>query len=294
MKTVFVGQNILGGLTLQKILQSKITVDLIVTRPDNDYYNLVVDVARQYGFHTEKSQNLNQDESIQKKFNAVRPELGVCCSWGHIIKEPLLCLPTIGWINLHPSFLPEYRGPRPIEWQIFHGKKTVGCTVHFMTRRFDEGNIIFQTRIPISQNDNREAVQFKCGLQLGNLAVQAIKLLSDNPKHHGKVQDSSKASYAPYRDSLRCLQIDKPAVTMINQIRALSPFPLCTIQYNDQAISIASASMTNTEVNANSETLFIADTGKLWVSSKDYYVQIDSIKHKGQIHEDYYSLLEKL
>jgi methionyl-tRNA formyltransferase len=294
MKVFFVGQNILGGLTLQKLLKTSTIPkpDFAVTRLDNDYFNMVAAISNQNDLKLIKSKNINTDGKIENFYRPGRPALGICCSWGHLIKEPLLKYPKLGWINLHPSFLPEYRGPRPIEWQIFHGKQDIGCTVHFMTKRFDQGHIIFQSYVHTTFEDNREDIQKKCGRELGHLVVRAVSLLSKDPDFVGQAQNEAQASYAPERNQLIPIQFKNPAYKIFNQIRALSPYPLCQISYNGLTFKILSASILSKKVKKRSPDVIISQQGKLWISSSDYYVQVDQIKFQGQAYSNYQFLLE--
>lgn len=294
MRIFFVGQNILGGLTLHALLRAEIKVDMVITRPKNDYQNLVQEVANRFDLVTFESSNLNADCIVEKYYEATKPDLGICCSWGHLIKEPLLNFPTLGWINLYPSYLPEYRGPRPIEWQIFHGKTTIGCTVHFMVQKFDEGNIIFQTRVPISSDDNRESAQRKSGRELGKLAVKAAELLKNNPQFQGTIQNECSATYAPHRSELRNIRLDMPAKSIINQIRSLSPFPLCITEYRGRSIPIVAASIVDLRTKLGSDPVFIGPDNKLWLSASDFFVRVESVKHNEKVYTEYQFLLESL
>lgn len=66
----------------------------------------------------------------------------LCCAWPHRLGPEVLRVPLRGWFNLHPSDLPLWRGGLPIPWQLAFRVQRVGCTVHEMTPRFDDGPVI--------------------------------------------------------------------------------------------------------------------------------------------------------
>ena len=84
---------------------------------------------------------------------AKKPNLLVSLHYRDRIPKEVLNIPDCGCINLHPSLLPEYSGCFSIPWTIIDGQKETGYSYHYMVERFDEGNIIFQKRISISQYD---------------------------------------------------------------------------------------------------------------------------------------------
>lgn len=65
------------------------------------------------------------------------------------IPSPLLALPRLGFLNLHPSLLPRYRGPAPLFWQLRHGETETGVTVHWMDEELDTGDIARQTALAL-------------------------------------------------------------------------------------------------------------------------------------------------
>src|SRR5262249_30533427 len=95
---------------------------------------------------------MSEDLLEPKFFGALRefaPDLLVVATYPTKIPQPLLDLPRLAAINLHPAYLPRYRGACPEFWAIRNGETETGVTFHKMTERFDAGAILSQTRIPI-------------------------------------------------------------------------------------------------------------------------------------------------
>jgi methionyl-tRNA formyltransferase len=70
-----------------------------------------------------------------------------------MLKRPLLELPRRGGVNLHGSLLPRYRGRAPVNWQLLHGEKESGATLHYMVARADAGDVVDQEPFAIGPDD---------------------------------------------------------------------------------------------------------------------------------------------
>jgi methionyl-tRNA formyltransferase len=81
---------------------------------------------------------------------SLAPSLGIVACFPRLLPESLLAVPRHGFLNVHPSLLPEYRGPAPIFWQLRAGEQRTGITVHWMDARFDTGAIAAQRLVPLA------------------------------------------------------------------------------------------------------------------------------------------------
>ncbi|MGA2667025.1 MAG: peptide deformylase [Patescibacteria group bacterium] len=100
-------------------------------------------------------------------------DLLICADFGQILPKQILEIPTIKAINIHPSLLPKYQGPSPIQTALLQGEKVTGVSIIEMTVKIDEGPIITQTEIDIAENDDYTTLRDK-------LATVGIKLLAKN------------------------------------------------------------------------------------------------------------------
>ena len=82
---------------------------------------------------------------------SLQPDFIFSVQYRPLLKPPILNLPTSGCINLHFGLLPRYGGCYPIAWSILNGEKQAGSTLHYMVEKFDEGDIIAQTSVPIKE-----------------------------------------------------------------------------------------------------------------------------------------------
>jgi methionyl-tRNA formyltransferase len=135
------------------------------------------------------------DEHARKEIEALQPDGVVMASFDQIIGARALAIPKHGWLNIHPSALPLYRGPEPVYWTIADGADTAGITLHRAAPRFDAGPILAQRVIPVGPGDTSGTLTHK----LSKAGVEALpealgKLLTDDP---GTPLDMERATYRP-------------------------------------------------------------------------------------------------
>lgn len=142
-----------GGLIqlLTSIVKSRLLGKLRRRRTAGEFYSLE-QLARAFDVPFKKIGNPNADEFVGSvRERAADVIVSVACPY--ILKEKLLSLPPRGCINIHHAPLPRYKGMMPTFWQMFHGEKTVGVTVHFMSAKVDEGGALLQEQLAIEPGE---------------------------------------------------------------------------------------------------------------------------------------------
>ena len=91
--------------------------------------------------------------SFISELSHLKPDLLLSVAFPQIFEKEVIEVPSRGAINIHHSSLPEYRGMLPTFWQLYHGKKELGITVHQINERIDDGQIIIQESYPTLEND---------------------------------------------------------------------------------------------------------------------------------------------
>jgi methionyl-tRNA formyltransferase len=135
------------------------------------------------------------DEHSRKDIAALQPDAVLMASFDQIIGARALAIPAHGWLNVHPSPLPLYRGPEPIYWMLADGAPQAGITLHRAVPRFDAGPILAQRLLPIAPDDNAGTLTRKlCAAGVEALPEALDKLLRDDP---GIALDMSSATYRP-------------------------------------------------------------------------------------------------
>ncbi|OGF69348.1 methionyl-tRNA formyltransferase [Candidatus Giovannonibacteria bacterium RIFCSPLOWO2_02_FULL_45_14] len=153
------------------------------------------------------------------------PDLGVIAYYGKIIPRKTLEIPKHGFINIHPSLLPRYRGPSPVRTAILAGDKITGVTIHITVPKVDAGPIIAQKEFPINPEDNYEALEEKLFREAAGMLPRAIEDWLSG-KIILKEQDESKATYTKIiKTEDGHINWGRTPEEILRQIRALSPNP---------------------------------------------------------------------
>jgi methionyl-tRNA formyltransferase len=135
------------------------------------------------------------DEHSLMQLSALAADAFVMASFDQIIGSRALHIPRHGWLNIHPSLLPEYRGPEPVYWAIADGASDTGITLHRAVPKVDAGPILAQRSVPIAVTDTAGTLTRRlaaAGVELLPGAVEAM--LRDEP---GRQPDLSRGTYRP-------------------------------------------------------------------------------------------------
>ena len=163
-------------------------------------------------------------KEISGYLKSLSPDAIVVVAYGKILPEEILEIPKFGSINLHPSLLPELRGPEPIPWSIILGKEKTGLATMWMDKGVDTGDIILQKEIEILPEDTKGSLEQKMSLAGAELLCETLKIIESGDAHRQKQEE--KSSFAPIIEKSDCL-IDwsKSADEIHNLIRGLNPSP---------------------------------------------------------------------
>jgi methionyl-tRNA formyltransferase len=135
------------------------------------------------------------DEHARKDIGDLAPEAVVMASFDQIVGARGLAIPTHGWLNIHPSPLPLYRGSEPIYWTIADGAPQAGITLHRAAPRFDAGPILAQRLLTPAPDETAGTLTKRlCAAGVEALPEALDKLLRDDP---GVLPDMDKATYRP-------------------------------------------------------------------------------------------------
>lgn len=182
------------------------------------------------------------DESVAKKVAAMKPDLGVIVAYGGLVREPLLSLPTHGWINLHFSLLPRWRGAAPVQHAILAGDAATGVSVFELEEGLDTGPLYAQTKTTIGEHETS-------GSLLGRLAddgaATLAKVVHDiaegravKTPQEGSPTLAGKLSSAEGR-----LDFTDDAVLIDRRIRAVTPEPGAWADLVGMRMKLAQASI---------------------------------------------------
>ncbi len=199
MRIVFFGSSAFSVPSLLKIKDSVVAVVTKKARPRGRGYqiddNEVKSAALSLNVPLVEIGSFRDDEA--RSIADFHPDLYVVVSFGLIVPKWALDIPSIAPVNIHPSLLPLYRGPSPMQWALLGGDAVTGITFIKMNEKMDEGDIIGQEEVAIEKDDDYTTLSKR----LSEKAAQMLQKVVDDIGKHGMMegtrQDHSAATYAP-------------------------------------------------------------------------------------------------
>jgi methionyl-tRNA formyltransferase len=243
---VFFGTEDFSLTALQHLIDSGFSIAAVVTKPDSRKGRgqriippSVKRLAQKHNIPVWQPQKLKE---IAADIQALGSVTGVLVSYGKIIPQSIIDLFTPGIINVHPSLLPQYRGPSPIESAIKNGDKKTGVSIMQLGAAMDAGPVYTRAIYPLNGTETQPelyAILAQKGAEL------LVKILPDiiNGTLQPTPQNNTAASYCHLltkEDSL--LDLTKlTAIQAERQIRAHLTYPKSKLQYGDHMLVITKA-----------------------------------------------------
>ncbi|MGI8969041.1 MAG: methionyl-tRNA formyltransferase [Chloroflexota bacterium] len=250
-RLIFMGSDSFSLPILSALLKSAadvhIDVAAIVTQPDRPTgrgrvlaTNPVKTMAGQFGVSVLQPERIRSDEAMSQ-LASLAPDVMVVAAYGQILPQALLDLPSHGVLNLHPSLLPRFRGPTPVQGAILAGDGITGTTLMLLEVRMDAGPIISQECIDVAPEETTGELESR-------LAVLSAQLLQRDlvPWLEGRLvarpQDNAAATYTHLlskHDGV--IDWTRPAGYVARQVRAMNPWPMATTTWRESAVRITRA-----------------------------------------------------
>ena len=194
-------------------------------------------------YRTPKTLKDNHEEyEFLKELNA---DLSVVCAYGQIIPKNFLKLPKKGFINIHASILPSWRGAAPIQRSIMNLDAETGLSIMKMNEELDSGPVCNTYKIKIDKNKNAQEIsEILSALAAEKILDNVDDIIEDKAKFID--QDHSKATYAKkiYKEESQ-IDWDEDASKIIGKINGLFPSPGATFSFNGERYKILKAEMSN-------------------------------------------------
>lgn len=232
MTVIFFGTPAFAVPALEAILASRHQVLGAVTQPDRPRGRgrrlaepPVKAAARQAGLPVWQPERL-KDGAWLDVCRALRPDIGVVVAYGKILPQVLLDIPRFGFVNVHASLLPRYRGASPIQHAVMNGDRETGVCIMRVVAALDAGPILASRRRPIGPDETAADVERDlAGLGAG-LLVETLDAIEAGTARE-EPQDERAATFAPRltkEDGL--IDWTAPAPRLHDFVRGLHPWPL--------------------------------------------------------------------
>lgn len=281
-RILFIGMPDMALVCLSKLAAKGINIVGVVPPAKDDPTNkLMVDTAQTLGFDIIDYNISLSDKGFLQRIKNLNADLGVVASFNKKLPKELLQLTKDGFINLHPSKLPDYRGANPYSHVIINGEEESAITLHFMDENFDTGDIISQYRFNLDLNETMGTLFYRTNQMCASMLYEALDYYEthDFPrKPQPKDGEYKKAEALSFEKKNIFIDWNKSAEEIERFIRGLNPYIGAITCYNGTILRINSAYVI--EKNHNFTPGTICDTkNSLKVACGEDILEIDSIQY---------------
>ena len=249
MKIVFFGTSEFGAIILEKLVQAGMAPVLVVTTPDKpagrkqEFTSPPVKLIAEK-FKLPIFQPANLVNSAIAELTRQKIDMFIVAAYGKILPKGILNIPQYGALNVHPSLLPKYRGPSPIQTAILNDEDETGVTIMLMDEKMDHGPIVANSKFEIR---NSKFTYPELHSKLAEIGADLlVKMIPDWIE--GKIkpvpQDEGKATYTRIlKKEDGKIDWNQPATEIERQVRALTPWPGTFTLFKGKTLKILKASV---------------------------------------------------
>jgi methionyl-tRNA formyltransferase len=245
MRIVFCGTPLFAVPALRHLVaQVDFEIVAAITQPDRPRgrghevsFSPVKEAAIAAGIPVHQPEKIRAPE-VQELLQKLAPEVIVIIAYGQIIPGRLLAIPKLGWINLHASLLPKYRGAAPINWAIVNGETKTGVTSMRIDAGMDTGEILLQEEMEIGPAETAPELAGRMSEIGAPLMAETLRGLAaggivPRPQAH---EQASSAPMLKKEDGR--IDWSRPAQEIFSRIRGFAPWPGAYTSFRGQSCHI--------------------------------------------------------
>jgi methionyl-tRNA formyltransferase len=223
------------------------------------------------------------DPAFLEALEALRLDLAVVVAYGRILTPRVLGTPTSGFINVHASILPRWRGAAPVHRAILAGDSRTGVTIMRVVQALDAGNVLLTEETAIGADETSVELGARLSESGAALLVRAVEALARGPVPE-REQDEALVTYA-HRLERRESRLDwaQPAEVVHNHIRGLQPWPMAAGVLDGTRVAFVRSSVASAEASGAAPGSVVAVRGDaLEVAAGPGVVRITEIQPEGR------------
>ncbi|MFH1577396.1 MAG: methionyl-tRNA formyltransferase [Candidatus Margulisiibacteriota bacterium] len=243
----------IGASVLAFLLGEKHQVCGLVFNCSNNFdIQEMKELAKPYKIPFWESNDLSDPKLIAAVKNTIKPDLILIASFDQLAPKSLYSLAGLAAINIHPSYLPDYRGFHPYFWPLANGEKQSGVSFHYLSEKFDQGDVIAQKKVVIEPGDT-------AGIIIDKQKKVALKILKNMLAEIERTGQKPKAVPQPAGNFVKAPKIKQrdffidwrwPTAKIIDRIRALNPHSPAFTFFRGELVGIYQARPAQTSTKA--------------------------------------------
>lgn len=288
MRIIFMGTPDFAVPSLDILVQNGYDVVAVITATDKMggrgkkkvLQSAIKKYAVEQNIQVLQPKNLKAPEFVAE-LKALKADLQIVVAF-RMLPEVVWNMPPMGTVNLHGSLLPRYRGAAPINWAVINGDTETGVTTFKLKHEIDTGDMIFQERMPIGENETVGEVHDRMMILGANTILKTVQAL-ENDDFVLLPQDVSQVSKAPKLHSETCeIDFNQNTKKVHDFIRGLSPYPTAWTTLEGLKLKIY---RTTKELFEHDDTpgRFISDNKHYFkIATLDGYLNVEELQLQGK------------
>ena len=229
MKAVVLAYHNIGCTGIRALLAHGFDIQAVFTHQndpnENIWFESVAELAAANDIPVYDPNDINHPLWVER-IREMAPDIIFSFYYRNMVGKEILDLPPAGCLNLHGSLLPRYRGRCPVNWVLINGEKETGVTLHYMTPRPDDGDIVGQKRVPIDDNDTALSLHKKLAAAASDLLDDVLPKIRENRAERIPQEQSSASYFGGRRPDDGEIDWRQDAAGVRNLVRAVTrPYP---------------------------------------------------------------------
>ena len=282
-KIIFMGTPEFSVPALEALIKNKFNVVAVYTQPPKESKrgqkinpSPIEEFSKKNKIDFRNPSNLKTEEEFGI-FKKLAPDIVVVVAYGQMVPKNFLNIPRFGFINIHASLLPKWRGAAPIQRAIMNGDKTIGVSIMKIEEKLDSGPVLSTKKIELNQNAIYGEIEKKLSVIGADLLIESLKNIEKNESKFFE-QSHSEATYAKKinkKETIINWNLD--ANKVLAHIHGLSPSPGAWFQYEKERFKVLRAKMST----AKGKSGYVLDE-ILTVGCKSNSIQILELQRQGK------------
>jgi methionyl-tRNA formyltransferase len=289
MRIVFCGTPQFAVPSLKHLLaQPEFEIVCVYTQPDRPRgrgqeisFSPVKEVALAAGVEVRQPAKIRTSDAESYLWNLELDAI-VIIAYGQIIPARLLPIPKLGWINLHASLLPKYRGAAPINWAIVNGEQVTGNTTMRIDAGMDTGEMLLQEELRIGPEETAPELTGRLAQAGAPLMTETLRRLAKGDLA-GRAQNHAGATTAPMlkREDGR-IDWTRTATGIYNRMRGFAPWPGAYSEFRGQTCHIFGKAVEGERTTAAPGTMLNSEDALLVACGEGSVLEISTVKLEGR------------
>jgi len=222
----------------------------------------------------------SSEEEMISALTKSLPEIVITIAFGQLVKEKALRIPKFGWINIHFSILPKWRGAAPVQHSILNGEQSTGISIFKLDQGMDTGPIYLSKEFSLKEDETTTEVLNRLSVEGSEMTLDVLKMIED--RKQPKDQSNTAVSFAPkFQKKDGEINWRKSSESIYNLYRALGSNPGIWTVLNGVRLKIDSLRRSDVQLQLSSGQIEI-DSEKIYAGTSEGVIEVLQVTPAGR------------